>query len=98
MNGILYLLAILFVAALPMIAVFVFLEVQAAKQPGGSSINDRYRKLAKIMGWILLVGIVLLFIYIAYQSWQEGDRLSKFWPALLAITVVLLKLFTTTKR
>ena len=98
MSAILLLVAILFFAALPVIAAFVFLEIQAAKQPDGGSINDRSRKLAKIMGWILLGGIILLFIYIAYQSWQEGDRLSKFWPALLAITVVLLKLFTTTKR
>jgi uncharacterized membrane protein YhaH (DUF805 family) len=98
MSSILFLIAILFFAALPVIAAFVFLEIQAAKQPDGGSINDRYRKLAKIMGWILLLGIILLFTYIAYDSWQEGDRLRKFWPALLAITVVLLKLFTTTKR
>jgi uncharacterized membrane protein len=98
MSTTLFLVAILFFAALPVIAVFVFLEIQAAKQPDGDTINDRYRRLAKIMGWILLVGILLLFIYIAFHNWQGGDNLRKFWPALLAITVVLLKLFTTTKR
>ena len=51
------------IAALPIILVFVFLELNAAKQaPEGQKINDGQRKIARGLGWAILVVLVALLI------------------------------------
>lgn len=63
MNAFLGISTILLIAALPIILIFVFLELNAEKQTeGGVRTNDGQRKLAKMLGWGLFAILVALLI------------------------------------
>ena len=83
---------VVFLAALPMIAVFVFLEVNAAKQENGTKIKDKYRKLAHTMGYIIVGLIMAFFIYSAFAENTHNGSRSFIW--LIDIFKLLSKLFT----
>lgn len=74
MEALITLSAILFVAALPIILVFVFLELNAEKQAkteGKTLVNDGQRKLAKGLAWGLFA--VLAFFVIGDVFDHEGN-------------------------
>jgi VanZ family protein len=83
---------VVFLAALPMIAVFVFLEVNAAKQETGSQIKDKYRKLAHVLGYILVTLIMAFLIYLACT--ENPHYGSRSFIGLIDILKFLAKLFT----
>lgn len=76
MSALFGLSAILFIAALPIILVFVFLELNAEKQAeteGGPKINDGQRKLAKFIGWGLFTILVLFLIIGAFNAEEHHN-------------------------
>lgn len=60
----------LLIASLPVILVFVFLELNAEKQSGSEqATNDGRRKLAKILGW----GFVSILVALLISSFLEEE-------------------------
>lgn len=71
---ILFLLAILFVAALPFLLVFVFLEINAKKQAkarGETVISDSQYQLAKLLGWAIFAFLIVLLILSSFDSEEQ---------------------------
>jgi ABC-type multidrug transport system permease subunit len=61
---------ILLIAASPVIVLFAFSELMAAKE--GTTKNDAIRQAAKYIGWLFLMSITLFVIYGLFQSHDEG--------------------------
>ncbi len=62
---------ILLIAASPVIVLFAFSELMAAKE--GTTKNDAIRQAAKYIGWLFLMSITLFVIYGLFQSHDEGS-------------------------
>ena len=68
-----------------MIAVFVFLEWDASRQPGGSQIKDKYRKLSIFLARVFIFLLICYVIYMFFTSEpsHRRDGLAKFFIYLV---------------
>lgn len=68
MEGLLFILLVLGVAALPVILPFIFLEMTAEKE---HPVSDKRRKFARFLGWVLGLTLLVFFAYIMVNN-EEG--------------------------
>lgn len=61
-----FLIAILVIAASPVILLLVFSEIMADKE--GSKINDSPRKISKILAWVLFALFSLFLLYLVFED------------------------------
>lgn len=59
-------LLLLLIAASPVLFIFIFSEVMAAKE--GSKIQDTPRKISKKMSWIIFFAVSFLLLYLSISE------------------------------
>lgn len=89
MENLLFLLAVMTFAALPVILPFIFMEMTAEKK---HPVSDKRRKFARLLGWVLGLSLLAFFAYLIFNN-EEGHthRLIRVAVQLLQFLIDFLK-------
>jgi hypothetical protein len=68
MESVLFLIVVLTFAPLPLILPFVFMEMTAQKK---HPVSDKRRKLARLLGWVLGLSLLVLIVYFGVSN-EDG--------------------------